>query len=162
MIKINSSKFNFQFFLSSNKKVASLKQGALLHGGATKYQNGTYSNIQGNSDIIINDEHNTLSIFIPSTLNVNKQTNNSKYVDYSIEYIKENYGIENIAFYKTKGSWLSENNKVVYDDITIISFECLTLTESDIQAMINLANYIKYQMSQEGVSININSSLAII
>ena len=163
MLKININKFYFLFFLSDNKKVESLETGAKLHGGATQYNNGTYSNIEGNSDIIINNTNNKLSIFIPNTINVNTKTDNKKYIEYSTNYIQNNFNNNNIIFYNTKGSWFSEDlKKVVYDDITIISFESDTITETEINCMVKLAQYIKYAMSQEGVSININSALAII
>ena len=159
---INSKKFNFQFFLSSNKKVTSLEAGALENGGATKYNNGIYSNIEGNSDIIIN-ANNKLAIFIPDTINVNSKTDNSKYIEYAVKYIQNNFNNDNIVYYKTVGSWYSEDlQKVVYDNITIISFESENITESNINSMVTLAKYIKNEMSQEGVSININSALAII
>ena len=38
---INSNLFNFSFFLSDNKKVSSLNEGAKKYGGATEYDNGT-------------------------------------------------------------------------------------------------------------------------
>ena len=162
MLTINSKKFNFQFFLSSNKKVTSLEAGALENGGATKYNNGIYSNIEGNSDIIINT-NNKLAIFIPDTINVNSKIDNSKYIEYAVKYIQNNFNNDNIVYYKTVGSWYSEDlKKVVYDNITIISFESENITESNINSMVTLAKYIKNEMSQEGVSININSSLAII
>ena len=74
---INSKQFNFQFFLSGRKKVKSLKAGALQYGGATKYKNGIYSNIPESDYININDKNNEISIFIPSTCDIDKQVNNN-------------------------------------------------------------------------------------
>lgn len=163
MLKINSNKFNFQFFLSDNKAVESLETGAKTFGGATKYNNGIYSNVEGTEYITLNKDFNKLSIFIPNTMNVNQTTDNKKYIQYAVKYIRNNFNSNDLKFYNTKGSWYSEDmNQVVYDDITIISFESKEITEIDINKMVQLAQYIKYEMSQEGVSININSALAII
>lgn len=163
MLKINNKKFNFQFFLSDRIKVNNLEEGALQYGGATKTESETYSNIEGSENIILNSTNNKLSIFIPNTLNVDTKTDNTKFIEYATNYIQSNFNSNNIIYYSTQGSWYSEDlNKVVYDDITIISFEAQAITEEEINKMVTLAKYIKYEMSQEGVSININTALAIV
>jgi hypothetical protein len=163
MLKLNSKNFNFQFFLSDSIKVKSLKSGALQHGGATKSQNKIYSNIAGSEYITIND-NNKLSVFIPDTMQVNKKADNSQFINYAINYIQQNFNnVNNIQFEKTKGSWYSQDlQKVVYDNIIIISFESNNITPIDIKIMSILANYIKQHMQQEGVTITVNNSMAII
>jgi len=159
---INSAKFNFQFFLSNSKIVTSLEEGAKKFGGATKFENEVYSNFEGDENIRITN-NNKLSVFIPDTINVNEKTDNEKYIKYAIKYIQENFNNDNVTFYKTIGSWFSDDlQKVVYDNITIISFETELLTEKEIEKMVILAKYIKYEMKQEAVSININSALCLI
>lgn len=164
MIKINSNKFNFQFFLSGNKKVESLEAGAINHGGATKFDDGVYSNIEGSNFIELKKSDNEISIFIPSTINTNYKTDNQTYINKSINYLERFYSItNNLKYYKTSGSWYSDDlQKVIIEDITIITLKLNKLTESDIQIFSDLANIIKVDMNQEGVSIAINTSLAII
>lgn len=160
---INSKKFNFNFFLSNSKKVTSLESGAIENGGATKINNQVYSNIEGNENIIINDINNTIAVYIPSTIRTNKKINNSKYVNFAMDYLKQLYTLKNIQFENTQGSWYSEDmKKVVVEDITIISLNLKTISEVDIQNFKTIASFIKYTMIQEGVSISINSALAII
>jgi hypothetical protein len=160
---IDSKKFNFSFFLSNRRKVKSLEDGALKHGGATKFDAGIYSNIPGSNNIKINKSINTISIFIPSTKNVFEKINNKEYVEYSLNYIKRLYPRKRIIFYDTKGSWYSDSlQQVVIEDITIITLRLKTITELDIQIFTDLATNIKYMMQQEGVSIAINQALAII
>lgn len=163
MLKINSKKFDFSFFLSDRKKVASLEEGAIKYGGATKYNDSIYSNIEGSEYIHINDNNNKISVFVPDTINVNQKTDNSDIINYSIKYLQHCFNTENLIYYKTKGSWYSEElKKVVYDNITIITLDMDTITEDTIQIFIKLANYIKEKMHQEGVSIAINTALAIV
>ena len=164
MLKINSNKFNFQFFLSNNKKVESLETGAIANGGATQYDNGIYSNIEGSNFIELKKLDNEISIFIPSTMDINTKTDNQVYIKKSINYLERFYSItDNLKYYKTAGSWYSEDlQKVVIEDITIITLKLDTLTETDIKIFSDLANIIKKDMHQEGVSIAINTSLAII
>lgn len=163
MVKINSKKFNFSFFLSDRKKVTSLEEGAIKYGGATKYNDGIYSNIGGGEYIHINDKNNKISIFVPDTINVNQKTDNSDIINYSIKFLQHCFNTNNLIYYKTRGSWYSEDlKKVVYDNITIITLYRDTITEDTIQIFIMLANYIKNKMQQEGVSIAINTALAIV
>ena len=164
MLKINSNKFNFQFFLSNNKKVDSLESGATEHGGATQFENGIYSNIEGSNFIELKKSDNEISIFIPSTLDVKNKINNEMYIKKSINYLERFYSItNNLKYYKTSGSWFSEdNNKVIVEEITIVTLKLNELTESDIQIFSELASIIKKDMKQEGVSIAIHTALAII
>ena len=163
MLKINSKKFNFSFFLSDRKKVASLEEGARLYGGATQFDSGIYSNIEGSEYIKINKNENNISLFVPSTVDTDKHINNKYYVNYCYNKIKSLYNNNNKKYYDTKGSWYSDDlQKIVIENITIITLELNTITEADIYNFIQLANWIKKEMRQEGVSIAINAALAIV
>jgi len=161
---INSNKFNFSFFLSDRKKVDNLEAGAIENGGATKFDDAIYSNIEGNNFIELKENNNQISIFIPSTMDINNKIDNQYYVKKSINYLERYYNItNNLKYYKTIGSWFSDSlNKVIIEDITIITLQLIELNENDINIFITLANMIKKEMNQEGVSIAINESLAII
>ena len=73
---INSKKFNFSFFLSDSKKVNSLEEGARFYGGATQFDDGIYSNYQKSEYININENNNSISLFIPSTVDIDKHIDN--------------------------------------------------------------------------------------
>ncbi len=162
-MKINSKLFNFSFFLSGRKKVEYLESGARQYGGATKFNDAIYSNIPGSEYIHINSNNNILSVFVPSTISINQKTNNSNMVQYCINYLKRHFNIENVIFYNTEGSWFSEDlNQVIIENITIISLNLAKVTEQDINILVELAQYIKKEMNQEGVSIAINDALAIV
>lgn len=163
MVKIDSKKFNFSFFLSDRKKVTSLEEGAIQNGGATQYDNGIYSNIAGDDFIRISETDNTISIFIPSTTDIDKKTDNSEMTQYIIRQLERVYNADDIIYYDAKGSWYSDSlNQVIIEDITIVSVNVVTITKKDINLFIQLANYIKKEMQQEGVSIAINTALAIV
>lgn len=161
---INSNLFNFQSFFSGNTKVKSLSEGANLHGGATKFNDAIYSNIEGSELIELKESDNEISIFIPSTVSVNTKTDNKLQVNKSVNYLKRFYSItDNLKYYNTKGSYYSEDlDEIIIEDITIITLKLKTLTESDIQIFTDLAEIVKKDMAQEGVSISINTALAIV
>ena len=72
MLKIDSKKFNFSLFLSDRKKVNSLEEGARFYGGATKFDDGIYSNYPKNEYIKITNDKNNISLFVPSTVIVSR------------------------------------------------------------------------------------------
>lgn len=158
---INSSLFPFSFFLSNRIKVKSLQAGAKKHGGATQFEDAIYSNIAGNNNIKINNNNNTISIFIPSTIDISQKMDNGEFVQYSENYLMRFFG--NTYTYNSQGSWYSDELKqVIIEDITIIQVALNKVTEQDINIFVSLAKHIKQEMSQEGVSIAINNSLAIV
>ena len=163
MLKINSNQFNFSFFLSNRKKVESLEAGAIDHGGAT-YNKSTkelYSNIPGNDFIELNG-NNKISLFVPDTINIDQKVNPLKYAQYINNKILDKYNDINEIEYGL-GSWYSDDlQKVVYDNLTIVSVNLATVTKKDIQFFIKLANWIKKEMSQEAVTITINDSLCLV
>lgn len=161
-MKINSNLFNFNFFLSGKKKVNSLEQGAKEYGGATKFSDAVYSNYSKDEYIRVNNSNNTISILIPSTIDVNTRIDNEEYVIKYDSIIKSHYNTSDTVYYDTKGSWYSEDlDTVVIEDITILSINLKKVTIKDILFFKNLALQVKKDMKQEGVSIIINDALCI-
>jgi hypothetical protein len=161
-MKINSNLFNFNFFLSGKKQVDSLEEGAKKYGGATRFKDAIYSNYEKDEYIKVNDINNTISILIPSTVDVNNNINNKKYVIKYNSIIKNQYNNSNTIYYKTKGSWYSEDlDTVIIEDITVITINLKKVTIKDILFFKALALQVKRDMKQEGVSIIINDALCI-
>jgi hypothetical protein len=162
-MKINSKKFNFSFFLSNRKKVKSLENGAIENGGATQFDNGIYSNIPGSDYITVNSKLNRISLFIPSTMDVDSVTDNKEIISHCMRQLQGIYGNSPLKYYDTKGSWYSQDmGKVVVEDVTIMTMEVNSITEYDISNFVRLANYVKSAMRQEGVSITVNRALCIV
>ena len=77
-INVNSLK-GVNFFLGGIEKVDSLEIGARKNGGATLFKNGVYSNYDnGKNNITIDSKNNTISIIIPSTIDIDKEIDNKK------------------------------------------------------------------------------------
>ena len=140
MLKINSNLFPFSFFLSDRIKVNTLEEGAKTFGGATKFDDAIYSNIAGNEYITLNETNNTISLFVPSTIDVNKKADNTEQVNYCIRQLKRYYNNANIKYYNTKRQLVERRStKVVIGNITIITMRIDQLTERDIKIFIELA-----------------------
>ena len=168
-MKLNSNKFNFSFFLSDRVKVNNLSEAAKKYGGAT-YNKDTgemYSNIEGSEYIELKQgrELNTLSLFIPSTVDVDKAANTEelkRVISSMVQRIHRKYE-EVPTIEKGIGTWYSDDlQQVVYDNLYIMSVHREEVTEHDIRFFISLARHIKREMRQENVTLTINTALALI
>ena len=154
-----------EFFLGANKIVESLEIGAKHYGGATKFNNGIYSNYDnGKNSIEVDTKCNTLSIIIPSTIDVDKEIDNAEYAGYYRKIVNNYFNSARIDTYKSIGSWYSEDlNKVVIEKNAIITAKVdREITNKDIQFMLNLGKIVKKDMTQEAVSVLINEALCLV
>lgn len=160
---INANQFNFDFFLGGATEVPSLSEGAKKYGGATKFANKIISNIPS-GDFINVDDNNVVSVFVPSTCEVDAVVDNSHYVSKVVDMISSKFDFKNVEFYNTQGSWYSDDlSKVVIEDITVVSVAVGKILDIDtIRFFKDIAIYVKQAMKQEGVSLQINNSLAIV
>lgn len=161
MITLNSTKY-FDFFLGGKIKVNNLSSGAKLYGGATKFDNEVYSNVETDNNIkLYSEKYNRVSLVVPSTTEVDNVVDNMSYVTKYFNQLVTKY--DKIELMKTQGSWYSDDLcKTVIEDVTLITIISKNISESDIVYFKSLAEEIKFDMSQEGVSIFINDSLAIV
>jgi hypothetical protein len=167
MQKINSKLFPFSFFLSDKKEVENMEESAKMYGGCTKnlYTDEMYSNVANSEYIKVNENMNTISLFIPDTINVSEKANKTligKIIQYCANRIQNKYQdipmVENAL-----GTWYStDKQEVVIDNIILLSTHIDKLTIIDITYFVSLAKYIKQEMKQEGVSISVNDSLCIV
>lgn len=163
MTKININKFKeVFFFLAGKREVESLESGSRKFGGATKFNNGIFSNFETDNYININKDNNTLSLFIPSTVNADTKINNKEMVKKFYNRIENKYN-NTITIFDTKGSWFSEDmNKVIIENITILTLNTNKITENDIKFFINLGLQVKKEMRQEAVSVVVNGALCLV
>ena len=161
---LNKKLFNqISYFLSNKKSVSSLDAGAKRFGGATKIENTIYSNIKGSNNLKVNDNQNSISLFIPSTINADEKIDNSEFVEKYFNYIENHFNNANIIVRKTNGAWYSDDmRKTIIEDITIIEVNTVKLNRSDISYMLNLGLGVKKEMNQEAVSVTINKSLCLV
>lgn len=162
-IELNSLK-GIEFSLCGRKKVTDLTAGALENGGATKLNDGIYSNYDNGENKIVINEKNTVSIIIPSTLEADKEIDNAEYAEYYRKIVNNYFHSTKIDTYKSTGSWYSEDlNKVIIEKNAIITARVdREITNNDIQFMINLGKIVKKDMTQEAVSVLINEALCLV
>ena len=118
----------------------------------------------GKNSIEVDSKHNTLSIIIPSTVDIDKEIDNTQYAGYYRKIVNNYFNSARIDTYKSIGSWYSEDlNKVVIEKNAIITAKVdREITNKDIQFMLNLGKIVKKDMTQEAVSVLINEALCLV
>ena len=155
MKKINVSNY---YYLANNTTInkEEIDVGATLFDGKwiTNHTEATEINVQ---------KRNKISIYVPSTIDVNKVNENFENLTKdTIKKLQENFN-KNIQRYNTQGAWKSEDGNIVYEDINILTIEEIEENfENTLNYFISLANQFKKDLSQEGISIGINEGLLII
>ena len=142
------------FYLMNSKQIKEEE----ITSGATKFGGQWVTNYQ-ESDIIEIKENNELSIYVPSTIDVDKINTN---INKTIEEIKSKIN-EATKNYKTNGAWRTEEGSIVFEEITILS---INVNEKNFENKLNdfiiIAEEMKKDLNQEGISIGINNGLMII
>lgn len=142
------------FYLMNSKQIKESE----INEGATNFDGKWICNYNV-SDIIEIQENNKLSIYVPSTIDVNKINDN---LDNTIKSVKEKIK-QDTNEYKTKGAWKCEDGSIVYEDITILTINStMENFENQLNDFIELAENLKKELTQEGISIGINNGLMII
>ena len=155
MKKINVSNY---YYLANNKTINKED----INVGATLFDGKWKTNHTESSEINV-QKNNKISIYVPSTIDVNKVNSNFENLTQdTIKKLQENFN-KNVQRYSTQGAWKSENGNIVYENINILTIEETEENfEGTLRYFIQLANQFKKDLSQEGISIGINEGLLII
>lgn len=107
------------------------------------------------------DMDNKVSIYVPSTVNINKRINNDKQVMAIIKKMSLLFG--GATSYKCTGGWVAENGEIVTERVNIVySFCDKKSLNNNLANVINICQQIKKDMKQEAVTLEINGKAAFI
>lgn len=164
-MKIKSSIFPFSFFLSDRIIISDIVDAAKKYGGATKnIKSGVaWSNIPGTEYLTINENKNIISLFIPSTVDVDRvnEEKQREVFHYVMKRLRSLY--HDISVDPAIGTWWDTDKQgVVTEDVLLVSVETNQISISDIWFFVGMARFIKKEMRQQGVSIAFNDALAIV
>ncbi len=142
-------------FYLNNSMVISEKE---IDAGATMFDNQWITNINVSTEIEVK-KLNELSIYVPSTIDVDKINEN---LEETITSVKNKIN-EKAREYKTQGAWKAENGEIVFENICILTIIVNAENfENRLNDFIKLAHELKTELTQEGISIGINDGLMII
>lgn len=102
-----------------------------------------------------------VSVYVPSTINVNESTDNTEYVKRVITELASMFGGATAS--KAVGGWVSASGETIIEDVTIVYAFC---TEKQLQdnfhKVLSICETLKKEMSQEAISLEVNGQLAFI
>lgn len=155
MKKFNVSNY---YYLANNKTINKNQ----IDVGATLF-NGEWKTNHTESNEINVQKNNKISIYVPSTIDVNKVNENFENLTQdTIKKLQKNFN-KNVKRYNTQGAWKSEDGNIVYENINILTIDITEDNfENTLRYFIQLAKQFKKDLSQEGISIGINDGLLII
>ena len=106
------------------------------------------------------DMDNKVSIYVPSTVNVNQRTNNKKQVMDTIKKMSLLFG--GATSYKCTGGWIA-NGDIVTEQVNIVySFCDKKSLQDNLSKVINICQQIKKDMAQEAVTLEVNGKATFI
>ena len=100
---------------------------------------------------------NRIVVYVPSTVNVNVMIDNGKYVRYVMEELSKLFG--GATAYDALGSWLSDDVGLVTENVKLVYSFTDELDNQKLEKVVELCEWIKREMSQECVSLEVNGQL---
>ncbi len=105
---------------------------------------------------------NSVSLYIPTTIDVNTQVDTSEYVNRTLAFLGGMFGGAT-ATTKARGVWNSAEAGLVHEDIFIVrSYATQTALDSNLQRIIDYVEQMKVELRQEAMAVEINQKLMLI
>ena len=102
-----------------------------------------------------------VSIYVPSTVNVNEQTDNSAQVKRTITELAQMFGGATAS--KAVGGWVCANGETVLEEVTIVySFCSSAQLQENFAKVYAIAERIKTEMNQEAVTLEVNGQVKFV
>ena len=102
-----------------------------------------------------------VKIYVPSTMDVNVSIDASKYVDQTLSFLAELFG--GSTDYKALGCWKSVESGLVKEHVEICESYCDQVDlEKHIEKIVEHCEYLKKEMKQEAIALEINNELYFI
>ena len=99
-----------------------------------------------------------IKIYVPSTVNVNEQTDNSKQVDSILQKLSGLFG--GATSYAALGCWSSPTIGLIKEKVTICeSYMHEPDLKANIDTIIDICEELKNEMNQEAISLEVNNKL---
>lgn len=105
--------------------------------------------------------NHALAIFVPSTMDVSQQTDNTQQVQQALAFLGSIFGGATSS--NAEGVWRSEESGLVTEQVTIVrTFVSAKALESHLDTVIDFASGLKRDMKQEAVAISIDNQLILV
>lgn len=107
------------------------------------------------------DLDSKVSVYVPSTVNVSEQTDNSEQVKNVIRELSQLFGGATAT--QAVGGWVSESGETILERVTIVYSFCTSeQLREHFEDVYGIAQRIKEEMSQEAVTLEINGQVKFV
>ncbi|MBK8989869.1 MAG: cyclic nucleotide-binding domain-containing protein [Chloroflexi bacterium] len=102
-----------------------------------------------------------VALFVPSTVDVNQQVDNSNQVKATLSFLGNLFGGATSS--NAEGAWRSEESGLVTEQVTIVrTFVSKKALEAHLDDIIHFAADLKQDMKQEAVAISVDNQLILV
>ncbi|WP_227551677.1 DUF3574 domain-containing protein [Metabacillus sediminilitoris] len=101
-----------------------------------------------------------VKIYVPSTYNIDQPIDNTPYVNKSLEEFSRMFG--GATAINGTGSWLSDDNKLIKEKVTIVYSYAEDLDKTKINQVVDYAKSLKEELKQSSVSLEVNGKMYFI
>ena len=102
-----------------------------------------------------------IAIFVPSTVNVDEEIDNSTFVKATLAKLSSIFG--GATAQSAFGGWVAESGNLVTEKVTIVYANCTSeQLEEHISECVEYARKLCKDMSQECISVRVNGKLGFI
>ena len=107
------------------------------------------------------DLDSKVSVYVPSTVNVSEQTDNTEQVKNVIRELSQLFGGATAT--QAVGGWVSESGETILERVTIVYSFCTSeQLREHFEDVYGIAQRIKQEMSQEAVTLEINGQVKFV
>ena len=107
------------------------------------------------------DLDSKVSVYVPSTVNVSEQVDNSEQVTSVIRELSGLFGGATAT--QAVGGWVSESGETILERVTIVYSFCTSeQLREHFEDVYGIAQRIKQEMSQEAVTLEINGQVKFV
>ena len=105
--------------------------------------------------------NHTVALFVPSTVDVNQQTDNTTQVQATLSFLGNLFGGATSS--NAEGAWRSEESGLVTEQVTIVrTFVSKKALDTHLDDVFNFASDLKIDMKQEAVAISVDNQLILV
>ncbi|UGO50595.1 hypothetical protein PQE68_gp004 [Bacillus phage vB_BanS_Sophrita] len=101
-----------------------------------------------------------VKIYVPSTVSVSHEVDNSSFVEYVETQLSKLFG--GCTTYSANGNYVSNDGKLISEKVNIVQAFTTELQNEHIEKAIEICEYLKTTMSQECVSLEVKGKLYFI
>jgi len=102
-----------------------------------------------------------ITLYVPATVNINEEINNTQYVDKAASLFSECFGGSTST--PALGYWMSNTQGLVKEKTTIVFAYCNDESlNNNIDKVVEFCEYLKKEMSQDAIALEINGEMYFI